>query len=298
MKMYFQNYLNNLNIYRFLLIISLCCWGLSCQQPKSAAQIDIIATYGDEELSRAELEYFLPQDINAGDSVAFAQKYIDEWIQVRVIGNKARESINGLDEKVQYKLKNYEYELLAHEYAEWLIAPERMDTLVSEEDIRNYYERFSDKFISRANYFQYFHVMSTKPRQYKAVTLMNSTNAEDIEELKEWVKENAVEARLDSSFVEEGELERIGKGYNHGNIKRQPRNVVYPYQYVAEDGNKYYSFLKMIKIIRAGNPMPLSLCQERIKVEILNKKKNDMISRTTQDLADAAKKNGQAKILR
>ncbi len=296
MKMYFQNYSNNLFTYR-LLLLCLLVFLVSCKQSVDDARHDIIAIYDDDELSRAELEHFLPQGISALDSAGFAKTYIDEWIQMRAIISQARESIPDLEEKIQYKLKSYEGQLITYEYAEWLISPTRMDTVVPEAEIREYYEQFPEKFVSRGNYFQYFHIMTEKRNQYRAVTLMRSENPAQIEELLEWAKENATEYRLDSTFVGDMELERIGQGYNHGNIKRQRLGLIYPYQNKL-DGKQFFNYLKMIKIIRAGDQLPLDLCRERIRMIKLNEKKNKIIENAADRLVEAAKSTGKVKILR
>ncbi|RMG17351.1 MAG: hypothetical protein D6730_24170 [Bacteroidetes bacterium] len=277
-------------IYLFLILVYLPATG--CKPTGNSPAQDVLAVYDGEELRRAELDAFLPPGLLPEDSARMAKAFIEDWIRLNAIEEQAKLQIPKLEDRIQYKLKEYRRQLIAQEYADWLIRPPHLDTVVSESEIRNYYTQFPDKFISRANYYQYFHIKTQLPRQYKAVTLMASDDPASISELKEWAKEFAVDYKIDSSFVGVMELERITKGYNHGNIMLRPFiNRVVPYTYDNEEGKRFYNYIKMIRMVKPGDPLPLSLCRDQIRLIKLNQRKNDLIRKNVENLLETARKD-------
>lgn len=295
MKRYLINCINSQANNLFILssvLFSMCMIG--CEGGNQPGK-DVLARYGGNQLLREEVDYFLPEKLQGEDSTRFAEQYIDKWIRSQAIVEEAKKEIEGLDQKLEYAMNNYESELIANEFAKHLIESKENQFTVTEGDIRNYYTKYPERFVSNATFYQFFYIKTELPGQYKLQNLMRSDEPEKIEELRDWAKDNAEEWRLDSSYVQDSEIERISKGYYFGNIRKA--NTKTPYVYSSKEGKQtYFHFFRMLQVIEPGDQLPLRICRNRIVNSIKNQTINTLIQQTTERLTQAARKSNKIKI--
>ncbi|MEO0473269.1 MAG: hypothetical protein AAF206_26890 [Bacteroidota bacterium] len=259
-----------------------------CGSPQQPTKNDIIARYRQEYLSREEVDHFTPSGLSSEDSVRFAKQYIQEWVRHQAIAERARLEIPDLADRVSFKVRDYEAELINQEFARWLVEERPETFVVSESDIRNYYQRYPEKFVSQNTYYQYFYVRTEANANAKVGSLMRSNDQNKQQELLDWAKENAVEYRLDSSYVDDVELERITTGFYYGNPRRVSKSLVYPYQATVEEVG-YYNYYRLINIIEEGDLLPLRICREKIRNIILNQRRNSTIEQMQDNLVQQAR---------
>ncbi len=282
------------------LAFSLCSlWIVGCGDGKPVEEGPTVATYRDYSLSLQEVQFHLPDSLASEDSLKLAQKYIQSWVRSKAVQEAAQRAMPDLEKRIRYRMKDYESSLIEHEYALYLLEQEQTALQVSEQEIASYYENNSGKFLARADYYQFFYLKTELSGQYKVTNLMRSSEISDITELRTWGEENAVEYKLDSTYREVGELERISDGYYFGDIKRASRGTVYPYAHneELEDGEiTYYDFFKLINVIETGELLPLEMCRERIRQLIRNQRKQSIIDRRFNELANQAQAGGQVQL--
>ena len=292
-KSFLNSALNNLFFFATVLLL----YGImGCKSNGVPGKEDVVARFGGEELLREEVDFFTPADTSPDDSTRYADQYVEKWIKLMAIKEEAENEVGDLSEKMKFKLKQYEYQLIANEFTSWLM-DEKGDKEVSEEEIRNHFNKYPEKFISSTNYYQYFYIKTEKSGQYKVVSMMRSSEQEKIDELKAWAKENAIEYRLDSSWVTEPEIDRISDGFYFGNIKRASKRTVYPYSH-KEDGKTFYDYYRLIDVIEEGDQLPLSLCRNRIINSILSQTRQTLINQTEANLVKSAKDSRKAQIFK
>lgn len=283
--MYLLTYSSKILVRSLVLVV--CLAGIACSGGNRPSKDEMIARYKNEVLLRDELDYHLPAGMLGEDSIRFAEKYIEDWLISQAVAEAAVSLINNLDQRIDFKLKNFKNHLVNHEFTEYLITRE-LNTLVSEEEIRNYYEKNPDKFRSKANYFSFFHIKVDNTNDYYRINApIRSNDPDKIEELAEWAKDNALEYRLDSAFVTDAEIERVSKGFYYGSIKRSRVGVVFPYS-STEDGKVYYNYFKLLNAIKPGEMLTLELCKDRIVDIILNQRKSQLIERREKELIQQA----------
>ena len=270
------------------LLICLTLGGIACSDSQSAAQKDIIVRYRQHYLSRDEIDHFIPDGMKGADSVKFAHQYIDEWIRSQAIAEYIRGRVSGIDRQMSYKASRYEQELIQHEYAAWLASENPGTFIVSEVEIRDYYEKYPEKFVSTQDYYQFFFVRTENNSYQDVIPLLRSGDAEKIRELDRWAQQNAVEHRLDSSYVDNAEIERIAEGFNYGNIRRASKSTPYPYTCTLS-GQTFYNYYRLINIVKTGDILPLRICRSRIANIIINQRKNSMIEQAQNSLVQQAK---------
>lgn len=283
--MFLQNYFSK--IYTYGIILLVLVGAIACTSNGNGKN-NVVLKYGNESLTSAEIDAFIPNGISKQDSVEFAEEYIENWMRRQMISTAAREAISDIDESIRFRLKNYEHALLQQVYSEWLTRYPNMDTLISEQEILAYYKMYPNKFINQASRYQYFHLKSTLDKRFQNYTWLRSKEQSDFELLKEWCEENAVEYKLDSTYVSEMELLRVGRGWPYTDIRRSSPGIPVPYTFTEND-TTYHHYFKMIKTLKPGEVLPFSLCKENIRTILLVNRKNEMINRKIRQLSLQAK---------
>src|SRR4051812_39795291 len=107
----------------------------------------------DEYLYEDEVNGMLPRNMTAADSEGVVTNYIDNWIRNKVLAHKAEANLNETEKGVQKQLDEYRNSLLTHKYQMKLVS-ERLDTNITEEQMRAYYEKNRNNFELRKNVVQ------------------------------------------------------------------------------------------------------------------------------------------------
>ena len=107
------------------------------------------------------------------DSAARVEAYIDSWIRKELLIQEATRKININEAEVERKILDYRYSLIAYEYQSYYIK-QHLDTVFSDEEIRQYYEDNIDNFILKQNIVRA--TFNKVPR-----------NAPKLDKLKGWV---------------------------------------------------------------------------------------------------------------
>jgi hypothetical protein len=263
--------------------------GASCQPGSDALPgQEVVARYGSEVLLRQEVNYFTPPGVKGEDSARYAQQYVDDWLRARALNEAAAQALPNLEDRVAFLSRRYRARLIEHEYAQWLAQEEREQVRVTEKEVRTYYQEHPEEFASPTSYFQYFYVKTPLARQYKVVNLIRSKDLTQIEELVRWAEVNAVAYKLDSIYHTSEEVEALGEGFYFGNITKASTNTAYPYSH-KEGDSTFYDFFRMLDIIEPGDPLPLSLCRDRIELMLQSQRKQELIKKTELRLLQAAK---------
>lgn len=293
MKVYLTTCSNNTryNLSQVCIVLLLLTFA-ACQNNTGPGKGDVIARFDNELLLREEVDYFTPDTLKGEDSIKYAKQYIEEWVRSQTIASAALREVDDLENKVNYKLKTYEKKLMETEFAAWLIQEKPELLIVSDAEIRNYYNKYPDKFVSKQEYYQYFYISTKLERQYQLVNEMKTTDPQKIKELITWSATNAADFRLDSTYVPGVELDRISKGFYFGNIRKASESTVYPYAH-TEGETTYYDFFRLLDVINPGDQLPLSLCRDRIINIILNQRKNTLVDQTESNLIQQAKAAGK-----
>lgn len=269
--------------------------GSGCESAPPVDQGAALAAYEDQVLYQEEVAYFLPDSLSPADNARLTQQYIDEWIKGQVVKAAATNAVPDLREKVDFLLRAYERSVIEHEYASHLIETQGQALAVSDQEVQDYYEANQEKFRSQAYYYQYFYVETELAGQYKVMNLIRSEEPEKIQELIEWSRQNATEYKLDSSYVDESEIERISKGFHYGNIKKVSLGTPFAYGH-DEDAMVHWDFFRLLDVIEPGDQLPLPMCRERIVQILRNQLKESLIQKHISSMVKQAKAANKVEI--
>ncbi|MEM9896294.1 MAG: hypothetical protein AAF789_07985 [Bacteroidota bacterium] len=295
MRRYLRNCTNNLALYNLLLVLLVSFTSLtSCKNQSSGTTSEVVATFGEQNLLRSELDFFTPDSASAPDSVRFASEYIEQWIEDRAVDEAAKRTILKLDEMLKPKVEAYAHALREQAFTKWLLEENEDRFRVADRDIKDYYRKFPEKFISDQEYYQFFHISTSLEAQYQIVSQLRSTDQKVIDELIAYANESAETYKLDSTFVNGSELMFYSDGFYFGNIRKASKGNVYPYAHKIND-TTYYDFFKMIDVIKEGETMPLGMVKDQIELIIQNQRKQALIEQYIARLVQEAKATQRAK---
>jgi|GEM_PF-2242651 len=273
-------------------ILGICCLlsvlYVACSHSDEKLSDKVVARYQNTYLYADEVVASIPLSLSKEDSLANVNRYIKKWLRAQAIREAAEERIRNLDDRIKYQMKDTEDKLIMTELGEWLFS-EELNDVVTYQEIYDYYQQHKTRFISKANNYCFFYVSTLAANRAQIVPLMKSENQRSINQLIEWSNKNAVEYRLDSSYVTDSEIERIGKGF-YGNIKKANKGVVYTYSQEVE-GNTFHQFFKLVDLVKKGEQLPLVSRKEQIGARIISQRKYRLLKQFESRLIEDAEES-------
>ena len=280
---------------RCALVIALLA--VSCQMvhrvTDTAAELfgdGVVARVGDHRLMRSELAEYIPAGVSSEDSLALAQQYIKSWAEELLFLDMAESRLSEEEQDVSKELEEYRRTLLKYRYEERYIN-ERLDTLISDEDVRNYYQAHTDKFlVDRPLLKTRYMIIPADSRSLKKIKeLMSSDDAMDaiaadslaftaalryVDSSDSWMDAILLARELGTDEVS---MMKALKG----------RSI----ELKGDDGNLRFAWV--VDIVQKGSPAPLDYCAERIKDVLLSARKHELVSGLEQDLLKDALGKGK-----
>lgn len=264
---------------RFFLIL---CTGLgvflySCARTEDLGEEEL-ARYGTSVLKRKDLLRFLPAGFaSPEDSLSQTRQFIDTWLMEQVLTDQALGEIDGLEGKIEYKVKDYRNRLILSEYYDYLIQT-RLDTVIDSLAFNEYYRKHIDKYNTQEPLYQFIYLGTNVLDIRKPLQLLN-TNIERIDYalLSNWAGSNAFVAEMDTTaWYTASDLEGISTGSGMKLVNVRPGNYAVVWNGTQGEKPAQYIF-KMIRTIPAGVVLPESMVQESVKQGVIQDRTRRMI---------------------
>lgn len=132
----------NRTIRKYGYLISLAGLLVSCA---GQAVKEPVARVGEHYLYRSDLVEILPANVSKEDSVLITTDYISRWVKQELMIQKANENLSASQKDVSKELDEYRNSLIIYRYKNELIK-QRMDTLVTPQQISEYYDNNKNNF--------------------------------------------------------------------------------------------------------------------------------------------------------
>ncbi|MBL4594261.1 MAG: hypothetical protein JKX68_10660 [Flavobacteriales bacterium] len=268
-----------------VLAILLLSLFLSCSLFEDEVSDTAIARVEDRYLFHADIEGVVPVNTPVEDSVLIINNYIKNWIKDNLILHKAELNLKESQKDVKKQLEDYRRSLIVYSYEKELIK-ERLDTNVSNDEIRAFYENSSQNFDLRNDIVKvrYLKVNKNAPQVKKIRKIYKSKKQEDIEKLKELAHQYAEKFHLtDEQWILFDELKKevpINVSDSKGYLKNI-KNIE-----VEDSLSFYFVYIKDYKL--KNDVSPLSFEAHNIKNIIINKRKLSLINKIRSDLYQEA----------
>lgn len=270
-----------------LLLTALLATG--CKQGSDEGPL-LASVYG-HELHRSDLAGLVGEGVSAKDSAAIVSSYVEQWIRQTVLLAKAEKNIT---DDFDRQLKEYKNSLLIYAY-EQKIVNQLLDTVVTKEQIDDYYEQHKSEFLLKYSVVRSVRVTaplrSTADAKLRQIVTKHDFRDEDIVELEEVASRHGLQGRYDSdAWMPFYELQNVVpvKTYNEELFLKQNRYIV-----MHDDSLAYY--VRILEYKKAFSESPLSMERENIRAIILNHRKIEILGKMESDLIQEAKKNDNIK---
>ncbi len=224
------------------------------------------------------------------DSLLIAQTFIDNWIKQNVIIYQAEENLNDDQKNFEDQVEDYRNSLLTYTYEKNLIG-QKLDTNISEEEMKEYYTKNADNF--RLNDYLlkvYFIKMDGGKQNSQIQNLIKSDKAKDIEELRHLCAGSAIDYSFnDQDWIKGDDLSQKVplSSQRKADLAQSGRVSV-----IKDGGFDYYVYT--LESYSPGQTPPLEVVQEDVKLRMINKRKVELIEKMRTDLLNDALNNKNA----
>ncbi|MBL4559466.1 MAG: hypothetical protein JKX79_00635 [Labilibaculum sp.] len=273
---------------RYSILIVLTVIFYSCNSNKTKDDKPV-AKVNDKTLYLSTVSDVIPRGTNKEDSLLIAENYMHQWIKKQLIISKAELNLTEEDKDVSKMIEDYRSSLIIHKYQQQLIK-QKIDTLISQFEIDNYYKDYSANFILNRNILKalYIKVPIPVPNLKKFQKLYKSEKEDDWDELEDYCFQNATKFdNFSDRWIYAQELLNKLPG-KINNEDRFLRNTKY---YETSDSTHHY-FVKIEEFELKNKLAPLPFVKEDIKKILLNKRKIQFIKNLEESIyRDAEAKN-------
>ena len=259
----------------------------------SAAELfgdGVVARVGEHRLMRSELADYIPAGVSSEDSLSLAQRYINAWAEEHLFMDMAASRLSKEEQDVSKELEEYRRTLLKYRYEERYIN-ERLDTLISDEDVRAYYKEHPDKFlVDRPLLKTRYMVIPADSRSLRKIKeLMSSDDAMDAIAADSLAFTAALRYVDSSDNWMDAILLARELGTDEVSMMKALKNRFIELK--GDDDNLRVAYV--VDIVQKGSPAPLEYCEERIKDILLNNRKHELVSGLERDLLNDALVKGK-----
>jgi hypothetical protein len=270
-----------------LLPLLLC----SCNAITSLIHDDeVVAKVGEHKLYKSELEGFIPNMIPAADSVRLAEQYINSWAMDLLYLEVAERELSKSELDVTADLESFRRSLLKYRYEQRYIN-DRLDTLVTDEQVRAYYEAHTEDFELKRPVLKvrFVDVMKDSPDKDAILKMMRSSEYNDIQRADTLAKSSALRW-FDGAdtWMDASELARYF-GLDHQEMLALLKGDQIRYQPSDRDD----LMVAYVCDIRKTGPAPLDFCSSRIRDILMSARKHNLMKSLEQDLLENALESKQ-----
>ena len=251
---------------------------------------EVVARAGDHKLHRSQLESYIPAGVSPEDSARLASGYITAWAEDLLMMDMAEKQLSKKERDVTEELEEYRRNLLKYRY-EQLYINQRLDTLVTDREIEQYYKDNPQKFrldrpVVRARYM----IIPANAKGLKVLRRrMASEEDDEVTEMEQITATAAIKyADQSDTWMDIISLaQELGTDYNTllGAINNQW--VELP----DDSGNLRIAYIT--EMVREGKTAPLEYCRGRIRDLVLSARKHDLQNQLEQSLLEDARKNNK-----
>ncbi|HLG35827.1 MAG TPA: hypothetical protein VI757_13170 [Bacteroidia bacterium] len=275
-------------------LIVLVVTAAACRRKTEMNKGETVARAYDKVLYKSNLEEITTGLASPSDSMTKVNAFIDQWLRQQVLLHKAETNLDEEKKDVEKQLEEYRKSLLIFNYEREYIS-QRLDTMVTQNEIEEFYSKHQDDFILKKNIIKadYLKLDRKSPKLEKVKAAFKSESERDIKFLEEYSVQYAIMHSFNDNewMLFDDLLKEIPiKLYDEEQYLRNNRFV--------ETQDSSYIYLVNIKGFKIkDNVSPLSFETDNIRNMILNQRKLKLIEEMENKIYNEAVKNGEAEIV-
>jgi hypothetical protein len=272
------------------LFISITLLILSCSNINNDNSNDLIARAGENFLYQNELPSFL----SLQDSLIRYKNFVELWAKEKLLydlslTNLSQSKKNELD----LIIEKFKVDLYINSYKD-LIVNSRIDSIVTNEEIESYYNANIDNFTLNETLLKYRYLKVPSDNiNINRIRRYIQRLSNDDRAFLDSLNFQFAELKVNDSvwFAERDVISSIEfiNQTNKSNFMRVNR------LYEIKDG-QYINYFIVKDLLKSGNIPPLSYLYDRIKLNIINQRKIDLIKNINKEILNDALKSSKYEI--
>lgn len=265
-----------------LMLLALC----SCKVISNLVDDDqVVARVGDEKLYRSDVAAYIPDLVAGEDSIRMAEQFINSWAADLLYLDMAERQLSMEEMDVTEEMENYRRSLLKYRYEQHYVN-ERLDTLITPEQVSEYYDEHKEDFVLTRPVLKvrFVDVMKDSPNRDAILKMMASDKIGDLERADTLAASSALRYfdRSDT-WMDAAELAREFSTDYLSMLSRLEGKYI-------KIENESTGELKVAYVleIKKDGYAPLEFCSESIREIILSGRKHNLLNGLEQDLLEDA----------
>ena len=267
---------------------------VGCEYFQPKEQSVPVARVGENYLYESDLANLGTEDLSEEDSTKIVNAYIDRWIQKQtLLQNASRNLTQEQLLEVDRKVLEYKESLLSYMY-ESRISEERVDTMVSQQEIESYYNENQEDFV-------------IEDPIVKFLSIQRNQDFQNVQEINDWINKyeeegNDADLREFCSFesincylnieqwVSLEELyETLGATGSNNDVALRKNRLF------KRGGENYFYLYKLFDVKEEG-VYPLEFVEQQIETLILREREQDFLEDLRNQIFERAKNNNEIEV--
>ncbi len=280
---------------RYIWIIIIILLGVSCSETSLLNKNRALAKVGSKVLMKRELPDLYKEGISAEDSIALANKFIDNWIRKELLYKKAQENLSRSQQnEINYRMEESKASLSIYYYEQGLIR-QKMNAAISEKEINDYYEAYPNALKLKDNIVKalFIQIPASSPNIKDVKKWYKSDDDNDLNELESYCYQYA--KKFDDFNEEWVSFNFLLKRFPKVITSNPERFLRYNKGIEAKDSSYYY-FASIREYKLKSSVSPIEYVENQIKSIIFNQKKIKFINELENSLYNEAKTNNEFEI--
>ncbi len=253
----------------------------------------VLAKVYDDVLYLGDIKSIIPNPITKDDSLVFVNNYVNNWARQKLLLNKAELNLNENQFEFNKLVNQYKEDLYINKYKE-AVVKQYLDTVVSIENIRDFYKKNKDNFKLNEILVQlkYIEIGNDVINPKEFIKLFKSNKKGDLETLDDMRLQLKSAALNDTIWVKYSDvLNKIPF------LKKMDTKKVLKKMKFIENKDSLGLYLVAIKkVLKRNDLAPISYIAPTIKEIILHKRELSLIKKIEETLTNDAIKNNKFEI--
>jgi hypothetical protein len=262
------------------MLLCLSTYGCGTGYHKKETPTDVIlAEVYDQKLMLSDVKPLLTDVTSPEDSASQVRNFVETWVRETLLLQEAARNLP-VDVNINKLVQDYRSSLLMSNYENFLVKS-LLDTVVTESELRTYYERNKNQYQLESNILRCYFVKLRKPVKEKELfqRIWRSSRPDDKAALVVYSQQYAADYLLqDSTWYRQPDIERL---LPQGGFAGQS---VYPGRVIRLSDTEYEYHLRILEKIAAKEIAPLSYVGDQARRFILHKRKIDLLEKIKVDI--------------
>ena len=289
---------NNIFIAFIALVGLISCENLGIGEKEDVSnqgRIPVAIVY-DIYLYVDDLVGVVPNGSTGLDSSRITESYVRNWVVKQLMTREANAYLNINMNEVERKVQDYRYAMIAYEYEKQMVN-EQLDTEVSQEEIKQYYEKNKENYELKQNIIRgwYAKIPKGAPRINQVPAWFKSTSEKSKEEFRLYCVQFA-----DIYHLEDSTWLNFDDVIRNTPLAGIPNKVQFlqEKEFVETSDNNFNYYLNINEYKFSDQISPLEFVADNIATIIVSKRRVDLVEKMEKEIYEKASSQKNFEIFR